>query len=82
MHKAIVLFFQLAFDVSLNVPKITGSKLKTKIIFPDREFTNSVFLNCCCQALYIFLKCGRLEEVIGDTIKLPDHELDFPNIGS
>ena len=39
-QKAIVLFSQLAFDISLNVPQITGSKLKTKIIFPDREFTN------------------------------------------
>ena len=22
-------------------------------------------LNCCCQALYMFLKCSRLEEVVG-----------------
>ena len=79
-QKAIVLFSQLAFDMSLNVPQITGSKLKTKIIFPDREFTDSVFLNCCCQALYMILKCSRLEEVIGYN-KTPDHELDFPNMG-
>ena len=64
-QKAIVLFSQLAFDISLNVPQITGSKLKTKIIFPDRELTNSVFLICCCQALYMLLKCSRLEEVVG-----------------
>ena len=63
-QKAIVLFFQLAFDVSLNVPRIRGSKLKTRIIFRDRKFTNSVFLNCCCQALYMLLKCSRLEEVL------------------
>ena len=53
------------FNVSLNVPQITGSKLKTMIIIPDRKFTHSVFLYCCCQALYMLLMCSRLEEVIG-----------------
>ena len=63
--KAIELFFQLAFGGRLNLPQITRSKLKTKIIFPDHEFKNSVFLNCCFQSLYMLLKCGRQEEVIG-----------------
>ena len=57
--------FSAYFDVRLNVPQITGSKLKTKITFPDREFMHSVFLNCCCQEVYMLLKCSRLEEAKG-----------------
>ena len=48
------------FNVSLNVPQITESKLKTMIIIPDRKFMYG-----CCQALYMLLMCSRLEEVIG-----------------